>query len=396
MQPMFTLPTPIATPTPNPARALRRLWLICWIVILTVAIGRAWDGWWHITQPFDGFWSPPHVFVYVMSTIAGLLTARVAWTPELRRCFGSGFCMPIVPFRVPGPLFLLGSGFVALGIAGIYLDNLWHTLWGLDETPWSLPHAMIGAALLVMTWGFVACRLALRLYTPIGRPAKLLLGFLLVSTIATPLGPLFSNSGPEMVRAVANIPVLAAQPEAQRGFDLQIDWNLTRTHPAAVVLCAAWAGAALSIARVFSRRARYLLAVALVWTLLSYDRNAAAWLNQFYPVLDNPANWQPLPLLPAAVVFALAQRFVAERWAWTIAGGVFGLLMAATWGVSPLMWLLMPLAAPAAALGAELGAVIARALEQPSKARAWRLVLIGVLGVPLTTGTMDLVLRLFS
>lgn len=100
------------------------LTLVCMLLVLTTVIGRAWDGWWHITYPFDGFWAPPHVFVYALSAITGLLVAVIAFVPALRRPFGSGFPALGLPFDLPGPLFLLGSGFVALGIAGIIVDNL--------------------------------------------------------------------------------------------------------------------------------------------------------------------------------------------------------------------------------------------------------------------------------
>jgi len=183
MQSLATLPLP-ALPAPQPEerpRAARRLlWTSFWLIIVAVVVGQAWDGYWHITNTFDGFWSPPHVFVYAMSTFAGLFVAALCFVPRLRHSFGPGLVVPGLPFALPGALFLLAAGFVALGVASMVVDNLWHTVYGLNETLWSLPHAMIGAALCLMTLGFTSCRLALRAHRPLRWPTALLLGVLLL------------------------------------------------------------------------------------------------------------------------------------------------------------------------------------------------------------------------
>lgn len=377
-------------------RAARRaIRLIGFLLLVTVIVGRAWDAWWHITYPFDGFWSPPHVFVYGMTTLVGLLTARLAFTPGLRRQFGPGFAVPRVPFEVPGPLFLLGGGLVALGVAGMLLDNLWHTAFGLNETGWSLPHAMIGTSLAVVTCGYIACNYALR--GPFGRGTALLYGFLLVAVFQVVLGPLGQNSSPTAVEAVARIPVLAAQPEAQARFFLCVSNNLTRSNPAVVLLGPLWLGLGLAAARGIGGRWWAVLAVAAVWTLLALDSDSrgARWLDQFGPVSGDPTSWMPLPLLPAALVWAAARGLGrSDDTAWALAGLAFGLLAASGWRMGPMAWALLPLAAPAAIAGARLGGAVALTVLEPRRARSWALLLALALVAPAVTGGVDLYLRL--
>jgi len=130
--------------TVAPRAALRLLWLTFWLAAIAAVIGGSWDGYWHLTHPFDGFFSPPHVFVYGTCTVMGLVICLMTFAPSIRRAFGPGFSVPLIRFPVPGPLFILGGATVMLGAAGLIFDNFWHTNFGLDETNWSFPHAMIG------------------------------------------------------------------------------------------------------------------------------------------------------------------------------------------------------------------------------------------------------------
>jgi hypothetical protein len=379
----------------RPGRALTLLWLACLWLVVTAGLGRAWDAAWHATHIFDTFWSPPHLFVYTMATLNALLVAAMSVAPSVRRWFGPGFRLPLVPFEVPGALFICGAGFVALGFAGLGLDNLWHTSFGLDETGWSAPHAMIGWSLLVVILGFVACRLALRPYRPLRWYSALALGWLIFSFSTPFLGPLYRNNTPDIVRAIASIPALAAQRSAQYTFRIYQEWNINRTHPALIVLGAVWAGAILALARGLDRRPKVLLSLALIWTLFTSlsERGAAHRLDQFTPVSGHMAAWLPLPVLPAALVLTLALKLGwSERRAWCAAGLVFGLLMYLVWGAQPWAMLLTPLAAPAMLAGAWVGARIFQTLERPTELSAKALVLVAVV-MPLLTGALDLYLR---
>jgi hypothetical protein len=152
----------VTAPTPPDAarRALRQLWLVVAVVVFDVAVGGGWDAAYHRTEPFDGFFSPPHLFIYSLATVALALVARLVLKRELREQFGAP--VPIrLPFgsgrgrvliEVPAGLVLLAGGMAGLALAAP-LDAIWHTRFGLDETPWSLPHAMLGTALLMIGLG---------------------------------------------------------------------------------------------------------------------------------------------------------------------------------------------------------------------------------------------------
>jgi hypothetical protein len=157
---MATLSAPLPQPADPPRRIFRR---IRWMFIFTIVGGftaAAWDGWYHTQNVFDGFFSPPHVMAYAVALILAWLTIGLL-RQDFRRWLGVGFRVPTLPYAVPGALVILGAGVVMLGFSGLVLDNFWHTWFGLNETPWSFPHAMIGWSLFIVVLGFVACRLAL-------------------------------------------------------------------------------------------------------------------------------------------------------------------------------------------------------------------------------------------
>jgi hypothetical protein len=375
-------------------RAKRIVWWVGFLLIFTTIVGRAWDGWWHITYPFDGFWAPPHVFVYGMTTLVGLLVGYLVFNGQLRSAFGSGFAVPGMPFAVPGSLFLLGGGLVALSIAGVVLDNIWHTRFGLNETAWSLPHAMIGTSLVVVTCGYVACSYALR--GSFGPAATLFYGFLLVAVFQVILGPIGQNNTAAAVQALARVPALAAQPAAQASFYLCVVNNLTRSNPLLILLGAGWLGISLAAVRGLSERAWPVLAVSAIWTLLSLDseQRGARWLDQFGAVSADAASWLPLPLLPAALAWACCRRIGwQEHVAWAAAGMTFGICAALIWRMGAQGWLLVPLAAPLAAGGAELGKRVAATIRNPLPGASWALLLYLAVLFPLLTGAVDLYLR---
>ena len=114
-----------------------------------------------------------------------------------------------------------------------------------------------------------------------------------------------------------------------------------------------------------------------------YKESDARWLDQFAPTLHNPANWLPLPLLPAAFVVVLgawARR--GQRATWLAAGLIFGLSMARIWLPQPSGLLAALVAAWAMLLGARLGQRVFRVLEQPSEITVGVLLVLAV-GLPL-------------
>jgi len=395
-------PRPTEGPEPpGIRRANRLLWTVFWLVVFTATVGLIWDGYWHITREFDGFFSPPHVFIYAMTTFTGLVVNYMVFTPEIRRWFGVRFRVFFLPFRVPGALFMLGAGFVMLGFSGLVLDNYWHTNFGLDETQWSLPHAMIGWSLIIMALGFIACRLALRLYRPLRWWGTLLWSMVVLWLgLGMFAGPLFDNPSEDMVRARYAIPVLAAQEEPQRTMRIYLEHDINRYHPALIPLLTLGMGITFAFIRRLDPRPAMLVGATTLWWLgaVGGGQRDANWLDQFYPVAGNEVNWWFPALFLAAVALVLMLRAKwPERRAYIVTGLIGALLIhwgqEAVVGPRPGALLLVLIAAPLAWLGAKIGQRAWSIVDQPD---SWRtiapLIAAGVI-FPILTGALDLALR---
>ncbi|MDX1995902.1 MAG: hypothetical protein SF029_26205 [bacterium] len=384
---------------PNPTAALRWLRITAVVLIVGAAIGITWDGIWHIQNPFEDFFSPPHLFVYTVATITGLMVMGMVFTPSMRTAFGRGFNVVILPFPVPGSLFILGAGFVMLGFAGLVLDNYWHSTFGLDETRWSFPHAMIGAALFVISLGFAASRMALSPHKPLRWHSRFLVAFLGIWLMGSWLGPIINNHTPDTVTATYSIPVLQQQPEAMHTFRIYQEWNLNRTNPALIVMGAMVLGMGLAFAsRVDSRWWMLLLVVGLWQGTTDQNQASLNFLNQYVRLVDNEANWEGLPYFLPAALWLLLMRFkVSERAAYAAAGVLFGLLVWSIWQAQPpgLVLLLVLLAAPAAAIvGGWIGRRVYEIAAAPNSPRqTLALILSFGVAVPFVTGIIDLALR---
>ncbi len=389
---------PSRPPAVDPARARRWLLGVFWAITFALGIGFNWDRAWHATHAFDGFWSPPHLVIYGALTVGAQAFTRIILTPRLRRAFGSGFRVPVVPFTIPGALALLGGGFALVGLGGAVLDNLWHTAFGLDETAWSLPHAMIGWGIATLALGFVASRLALRASCPLRLRTILLLGWLLLAFSAGPiLGPFRGNATPGRVGATALLPGLATQPDAQHTYRIYLVHNLTRTNPLFVPLAALWAGCGLAAVRGLDRRARTTVAVVTLWSALTLlaEWGAGRRFDHAFglALAREPANWAPVPILPAALLLLAAGRVgLAGRWAWLLAGLIFGACAVPLYTGGGRPGLVALAAIPALALGAAIGRWLAQTLHTPTVGRV-AITLGAGLVTPLATGAIDLWLR---
>ncbi len=362
-------------------------WLLAAIVLslLAFGVGAAWDRAWHTRNPFEDFFSPPHLFMYSAHLFATLALAKIAFTPELRRPFGRPMHMPILG-EIPAALVFAGGGFGVIALAGFF-DAIWHSAFGLDETAWSLPHAMLGSGILLSLLGFVSARLALASDRPLARWAPALFAVLLMSTmLGVFLGPLDNYRSPEHIQAVARIPILAATPEFQHTARIHEQWNLTRLNPLFLPLSAFVIGMGLSLARQLVGKTWIFLVIALVATLLSGERDTAEYLG----IAADPKNTSPIPyLVPAAAFALLARTRISDAWAWRTAGLLYGLAAGAVWPSGPLPMLA---AAPAMAIGAPLGVMIADVVRSPD-VRVWRVLAAVGVGLPAVTGVVDLVLR---
>ncbi len=392
---------PLNAPT-TVDRAGRWLWFALVFMLISVSIGLNWDRAWHAQNKFETFYSPPHLFIYLSTIITILLVAAITFSAQLRPWFGTAFRMRLFSFPVPGALVITAGGLAMLGFAGLVLDNYWHTNFGLDETNWSTPHAMLGWSWFVALLGFISCRLALRPYRPLRWFTAVALGWLILGFSATPfLGPFHSNTTPAKVaaqsRAIASFPALANNTGIEHVQRIFRDANLTRTNPAFLLLAALWIGVVLALVRPLDGRVWVFLGTVGLFSffLLTGNHAAAVRLDTWLPISHDAGTWLPPPILPAAVAFVLAIRVhVRERWAWAVAGATFAILTYLTWGTGhPLALLLVPVAVPVTMAGAWLGNRIARMLEYPV-ARDVRLI-VPLLGVtsPILLGLVDLYLR---
>jgi len=397
-----SLPLPPLAPLGEVDRAGRWLWLTFAFFVVTLTLGLAWDRFWHTTHRFETFYSPPHLFIYGTTLITAARVGWAAWSPKTRGRFA-----PVLRHRVfgtlSGPVGLTGVGLVLLGFAGLVLDNAWHTRFGLDETGWSTPHAMIGWTIFAIALGFMACRLALREQRPLGIAVAVLLGWCVLTFTATPvLGPFEKNFTPAYIaaqtEAITHFPAIASQPGVDHVRRITAMANLTRTNPAFALFGAAWVGLTLALVRAFDRRLRVLLLVVALWSLLQLlgDRGSAQKLAQYGLAWRAPAQWLPAPILPAALAYALFVWRRAREWvAWGAAGLTFGLCAFAVWGrgAGPL-WLLAVLAAPLICIaGATVGERIRRMIERPTANDLLRLAPLIAVTAPIFLGLIDLWLR---
>jgi hypothetical protein len=374
--------------------ASRLLWLSFWVMFLSVSIGLSWDGGWHLTHPFETAFSPPHLFIYVTSALTVALYVVLLVTPRLRHRFGTPFRVPLIPFAVPGALALIGAGLLLLSLAAM-LDIVWHSTFGLDETRWSLPHALLSWAWSTAAIGFVSARLALREHRPLRWWTRAFIGFVLIVFSAGPvMGPLQPNPTQEKLEALAAVPVLASQPAYQHTFRIYRDWNVTRSNVLFPVLGGLWLGRVLSAVRMLDGRPSLLLVLIVMWTVFAAfrDRSAAIRLG-----IDptHVASWLPIPLLPATIGAVLAWRL---RWSLTLsallAGAVFGGTSQAVWWSIGIVDAAL-LGAATCALGVTLGTRLASVIEKPT-ARRCLVVTMTAFAVPVLSGLVDLYLRLHT
>jgi hypothetical protein len=388
------------------AWAYRLYWITLCLFLASTGAGKLWDRVWHATHRFDTFWSPPHLFVFIMTLIAGLVVAGIAFTPSLQVWYGPLVRVPIIRWNVAGTLVVLGAGLVALSIT-VLLDNAWHTAFGLDETQWSVPHSMLGWSWLIVVLGFVAARLAFQEHRPINWLTKMFMACMLMEFL-TPaiLGPFYLMYSPNLVHALASIPVVLTEPSAQHMYRIYLHYGLTRqTNVLFIPLVALFAGVALAMLRALDKRARIFLMAPVVWsitlmardlyTILFLHYDGAKHITDIIPIaLKEPSLWVPIPIVIGALTFmALEHTSFSSRYRYAIMGVVFGLFTFLIWHNSPWMIFLAIPAGLTAALGSWIGEWIYGLLEAPTFIGLMKLVLICCAQIPAVSGVIDLFMR---
>lgn len=360
-----------ATGSPGDASlktASRLLWLAVIFDFLAFGIGFEWDRRWHATHAFEDFFSPPHLFIYTMHFCATITLAYIAFTPGLRRWFGTTFRLPLVPFPIPGAIGLAGAGFGVVALAGMF-DAIWHTSFGLDETNWSFPHSMLGWGLFVAFLGITSCRFALHWWRPIGWPSAVVFGFLIAATSADRFaGPLASNLSPEVIQYVARIPVLASEPDFQHTTRIYLAAGIDRSNGLFVPLISLSAGMMLGLLRSFN--ARWWLTIGLT------------------ALLSGTSTF--IPFLVPGIVLAIGGNRQGSPAVWLLAGAGFAFTTAAIWEGTPGG----PLIGVALFI---LGSLIADAIwgivAVPTRSGVVKLATLAGIVMPALTGIVDLILR---
>ena len=386
--------------------AYRLLWLTFIIFFVSTAIGKLWDRVWHATIRFDTFWSAPHLFVFIMTMVSGFLVAAIAFTPCLQAWFGPSIRLPLLNLKFAGSLIILGGGLIMLSIT-IMLDNFWHTAYGLDETQWSMPHCMLGWCWLTIILGFISARLAFRTYRPIHWFTRIVIALLILEFLCPAvLGPYYLMYSPNLVHALANIPIVRGEPSAQHMYRIYLHYGLTRqTSPLFIPLVALFAGAAMALLRSFDARARIFVLAPLLWSVTLIVRD---WYTLFFlhyngikkitdiphVLIQEPSLWVPIPLFVAVVAFTLLKHSsLREGRIFALTGLIFGSCTFFIWHSANWMVLLAIPAAATMVLGAWLGKWIYQVIEKPRLDTLLRMLLTTCAQLPAVLGVIDLVMR---
>lgn len=419
----------------GPDQASYRFWVSFVLFLLAFGLGTAWDRSYHTENPFEDFWSPPHLFIYTTFGLAGLTMVSLALSPERRAWFGPSIGLPLVEVQAPGALVLALAGMGTVMFAGM-LDMVWHNTFGLDETAWSTPHSMIGFGILLTWFGFLSGRLALSRHTPISRPFAVAAGLVSLSLCAgVLLGPLDNNQTERVARAVGSLGVLAQEEAFQHTVRITAKYDLTYGNPAFVPLASLVVGfglafmysfvkasegvaasasgrkpfrllrpilallaPVLAVGRWLARGRLGFVLIALLATMFAFGSASGrveflderVLLPDGVPLADDLRNVRALPFVIAAAAYVLMTALRrSERISWAVAGFAFGVVVAAWWDHPA--WLVLP-AAPAMALGAFWGGRMLGVLREPD----WgglRALTAMALGLPLITGALDLYMR---
>jgi hypothetical protein len=136
---------PLASPPATTARPSSRsasssipsvaAWLIALGSFLSLT-GLAWDIQWHSEVGPDTFFTLPHLFIYLGSTIVGL-TSLVISLRVLKAARVAGEKLSLAP--IPRPILIAGFG-TAVFLANGAWDQWWHSVYGFDVTILSPPH----------------------------------------------------------------------------------------------------------------------------------------------------------------------------------------------------------------------------------------------------------------
>lgn len=119
---------------------------------LMMPVGGYWDIAFHMAEGREGLLSPPHLLIY-----GGILASMfVVGVALLRRPRGTSF---VAHWRSDPAAFAAGVA-MAVQLSSAPFDELWHTIFGLDVSVWSPPHAVLifGAIAVCLTLASLSAR----------------------------------------------------------------------------------------------------------------------------------------------------------------------------------------------------------------------------------------------
>ena len=125
--------------------------------------GVGWDIRWHLLIGRDSFWIAPHVMAYAAVAATAIISLGVLAleTWRTRRRAPPPDAVTVVGLAGTRGFHLAWWG-IALAILSAPIDDLWHRLFGIDVTLWSLPHLLALAGSQVSNLGIVL--IALEVY----------------------------------------------------------------------------------------------------------------------------------------------------------------------------------------------------------------------------------------
>ena len=142
-------------PQPDAPPATSIPWFVWCIVagVTSVMIGGHWDISWHRSIGRDGFWTAPHLAIYLCAILAGISSAYLILSTTFGRNRALGeSSVSMWGFRGPLGAFIAAWGGVAM-LTSAPFDNWWHAAYGLDVKIISPPHALLSAGVFAMQIG---------------------------------------------------------------------------------------------------------------------------------------------------------------------------------------------------------------------------------------------------
>jgi hypothetical protein len=157
----LVLPDALAAARTRTATSTASLYV--WTVVFAVAsgvLGAHWDISWHRTIGRDGFFTAPHIAIYLKGVLAGVLFGYLILHTTIARRNAADV---VTIWGLKGPLgaFIAAWGGIMMLASGPF-DNWWHAAYGLDVKIVSPPHVMLILGSYSVTFGGLVFVQALR------------------------------------------------------------------------------------------------------------------------------------------------------------------------------------------------------------------------------------------